>query len=330
MTMKAKYYRFIYRNLGGGMCCVGSIAETRDDKEGRYQFLYLGGGSGSEYIPKAEEDLWRGHFDLMMIADFKPQTVRQAVQVLQLCKVSRVLYPKIDTEELRSLAQEYENTGIYTKEEISLVSDIKGFLTEKGVAWGDEVNERETFLKGNQRFWVWAVGEGRERALVFYHGSEGTGPQQEECIMNVKPVTPFRKCSLFVDPDNLNCEMRCMLYNDFTQCKRHNQKDGKYFVDGHLILGSSNPAVNVGEIRKGLGEEWKKIRFICLPANAGQQYWGEELWSAGTEEMVQYFMGTEATKAAVIKDILTENPYHTFVTLGMESGLCVSGYYIGR
>ena len=328
--MEAKYYRFIYRSMGGGVCCSGSMAEEKENGEEAFHFLYLGGGSGSCTSPDEKDERLKGHFHLMMLADFRAQTVKQAVQAFKWCQTDRVLFPAVPQESLERLAQEYEQTGNFTKEEIGFVRDPKNYLAGKGIAEAEEVEDRKTFRRGNWVFRIFAVGEGRERTLLLYHGSEGTGPQKEECVMNVKPVTPSRNCSPFVDPKNLNCEMRCMLYNDFTQCKRHNQKDGTYFADGHLILGAEGAAVDFGEIRKALEEEWKKIRFVCLPQSESPKEWKEQLLTVGTKEMAQYFMGTEALNGTVIKETLSSDPYRMFVTLCEKTGLCVSGCYVAR
>lgn len=325
--MEAKYYRFIYRSLGGCVCCSGSMAESREGGEEMFHFLYLGGGGDDRTMLGEEEESLKEHFHLMLIADFRPQTVRQAVKALKLCEMDRVLFPEMEAEVLERLAQDYEQMGNFTKEEIGLVRNPKKYLTEIGIADAEGIKDRETLRRGNRVFRIFCTGGGSERVLLLYHGSEGTSPQEEECIMNVKPVIPSRNCSPFVDPKNLNCEMRCMLYNDFMQCKRHNQKDGTYFVDGHLILGSEHVTVDLGEVHGALKEEWKKIRFVCLPEGSG---WNEQLLMTGTAETAQYFMGTETLNDTVIKDILKKDPYRTVVTLGEKTGLCVSGYYVGR
>lgn len=328
--MEAKYYRFIYRSLANGVCCTGSMAGDGKEEDEAFHFLYLGGGSDD--CPDGEEtdESLNGHFHLVIAANFLPVTVRQMVQVLARCQAEQVLFPKLEAAERNSLAEKYEKQGDLTKEEIGFVKDPETFLAGKGIEQCEGIGGREAFRKGNQRFRIFCVGEGGQRSLLLYHGSEGTSPQTEECVMNVKPVTPSRSCSPFVDPKNLNCEMRCMLYNDFTQCKRHNQKNGTYFVDGHLILSTGGAEMNLGEIKEALEAEWKKIRFVCLPDENSCHGYMEELKKAGTADMAQYFMGTEKTEDAVIKEILTNHPYRTFITLDEKAGLCVSGYYVGR
>lgn len=332
--MKAKYYRFIYRSFENGMCCTGSMAESGCEEKEAFHFLYLGGSSGGcepgmESTEKKDEYL-NGHFHLMIMADFKPLTVKRAVKVLETCRIDQVLFPEMETAVLESLAGAYDKTGDFSKEEVGFVRNPKEYLAEKGVSEGNAVKDKLIFRKGNRRFMIFCVGTDTDRNLLVCHGSEETSPQTEECVMNVKPVTPSRCCSPFVDPENLNCEMKCMLYNDFTQCKRHNQKNGTYFVDGHLILGTGCAMDDFGEIRKALADVWKKIRFICLPDADSHKGWTEELLKAGTAETAQYFVGTENTEETVIKNILINNPYKTFVSVKEQSGLCVSGYYVDR
>lgn len=326
--MKAKYYRFIYRSLEGGMWCSGSMAEAKAEAENSkkdqlFHFLYLCGGSGKSCQSVEGKN---GHFHLLMMADFRLQTVRQVLQTLKEYSVDEVMMPQMEKETLEIMAQEYERDQDAAEQEIQFLENPATYLRDCKVAQVNEVKERETFRKGNRIFEVFCMGEGRERTLTLFHGSVDTDPQKEECVMNVKPMTAFRPCSPFVNPQNLNCEMQCMLYNDFTQCKRHNQKSGTYFVDGHLLFGSCKDADHFGDIRKALEKEWEKIRFVCLPEDG----WNEQLLEIGTEETARYFIGTDKVKDTVIKAILRENPYHSFVLLGEKTGLCASGYYTDR
>lgn len=327
--MKAKYYRFIYQNVEEGVCCTGSMAESSGEEE-PFHFLYLGGGSGGCGVREEELQQLKGHFHLVLLGDFEPLTIKRAGKVFSMCRVDRVLYPYLTEEDRKSLAGEYGKTKDFTNEEIGLVEDPERYLKDRGITEENAVKDSIAFLKGNRRFRVFCAGEGKKKSLVLYHGSEGGSPKTEECVLNVKPVLPSRCCSPFVDPKNLNCEMKCMLYNDFTQCKRHNQKNGTYFVDGHLVLGVGMTDIDFGEIRKSLDDVWTLIRVVCLAEADSLSGWMEELLQAGTEETAQYFVGNISTEEEVVHKIQTGNPYRTFASIGETSGICLSGCYADR
>ena len=327
--MKAKYYRFIYQNVAEGVCCTGSMAESSGTEE-PFHFLYLGGGSGGCEVGEEELQQWKGHFHLVLLGDFEPLTIKRAGKVLSMCGADQVMYPYLTEEDRRNLAGELSKTGNFTNEEIGLAADPERYLKDRGINSRDAVKDHITFLKGNRRFRIFCVGEGQKRSLVLYHGSGEGGPQTEECVLNVKPVLLSRCCSPFVDPNNLNCEMKCMLYNDFTQCKRHNQKSGTYFVDGHLILGIGMTDTDFWEVRKALHEECSRIRVVCLAETESLQSCLEELLEAGTEETAQYFVGNTDIRQAAIYQIMTGKPYRIFSAVSERSGLCLSGCYTER
>lgn len=324
-----EYYRFIYQNVEGGLCHTGSLTNLGDGEERMFHFLYLSGGSkGGEKEP--ERTPVSGHYHLLVVADFSRLAVKRAIKVLKHNQVDRVVCPAYEESAREALAKEYGETGDFTKEELSFVKDPVKCLKEKGIAAVDSIGDTEIFHKGNRTFSIYSVGEGRERSLVLCHVSKEVKVQAKECVMNVKPVTRTRTCSPFVDPGNLNCEMRCMLYNDFTQCKRHNQKNGEYFVDGHLIIGAANPGMAVARVRKEAPGIWKRLRVIAMSEPGSKETWTDELLSAGTEDYAQYFVGPEGMDAHIIKAVMEGNPYRTFVSTGSSAGLCVSGCYADR
>ncbi len=324
-----EYYRFIYQNVEGGLCYTGSLSNPGAGEERMFHFLFLSGGS-SAVEEKSGALPVNGHYHLLAVADFSRQAVKRAIRVLKDNQVDRVVFPAYDRAAREAFAKEYEETGDFTKEELSFVQEPVKFLKEKGIAAVDSIGDTEIFHKGNRTFFIYSVGEGRERSLILCHVSKGADPQTKECVMNVKPVTRARCCSPFADPGNLNCEMRCMLYNDFTQCKKHNQKNGEYFVDGHLILGTAKPELAVARVQKETANLWKRLRFVAIAGRESNDQWTDELLSVGTEEYAQYFIGPEGTDAHIIKAVLEGNPYRTFISTGANAGLCVSGCYADR
>lgn len=324
-----EYYRFIYQNVSDGLCCTGSLTNPGDGEEGMFHFLYVSGGS-KKSESETEKTPVSGHYHLLIVADFAPLAVKRAMKALEYNQVDRVVCAALDEAERQELAEEYAGTGEFAEDEIFFVKDPAKCLKEKGITDVDSIGDTEVFRKGNRTFSIYSVGEGRERSLVLCHASKGGTPQRTECVMNVKPVTPSRNCSPFVDPGNLNCEMRCILHNDFTQCKKHNQRNGEYFLDAHLILGAAKPAQAIARVRKEAGDLWKRIRFVAMSEKGSETTWTDELLSAGTEGYARYFIGPEGTDAHIIRSVVEGDPYRSFVSTGGSAGLCVSGCYADR
>lgn len=331
--MNTKYYRFIYQNVQEGVCATGSMAEAGETKAGsRYDFLYLSGGSNSrekEEEQRIREAGHKNHFHAMIVADFEGLTVRRAVRALELCQIDRVYYPGMEEKDRAMLAEECERSGYFTKEEFAFIKDTAKYLKEKQTD-GEAVEEKREWSRLGHRFRLFTAGKGRRKSLVFHHESDGFHPKTEECIMNVKPMTAHRCCRPFVDPDNLNCEMRCMLHQDFTLCKKQNQKNGEYFVDGHLLPGAADLSEAVNRIKEEDADTLRRLRVIALPERAEKEQWMEALADCGTEHFAQYVIGTEKTEEGIIKSVIKENAYRRFVMTGKESGLCISGYYTNR
>ena len=293
--MNTKYYRFLYYPVTQGMIFSASIGAV-NGKDGT-QVLYLSNAAKEQEdfpIPAGTE-----HLHYLILADTEPQTMRCAQTLLETSSVDTILLPK--TQEVFTLTAPGETAicEVIHKQEISL-SDyvIKLFC--------------------------------RDNKLVVYFGSEGIYPSGNECVMNVKTFTPKLPCSMTVDAANLGCEMRCLLRQDITQCKRHNQRDETYFVDGHLLPGTADLSECLPELRTYLTEEWESIRFVGLPFGGSENGWQKELMETGTAGHHRYFIGTNDVSPAVLEAIGTQDTYGTFAFTGKESGLCISGCYAAR
>lgn len=329
--MKAKYYRFMYQNVQGGLCYTGSLADSGNGENQTFHFKYVSGGkTGRKETGNEKETCERGRYHLLILADFTAAAVRRAADTLRECQVDKLIYPYLDGQGRTEAAKALEQTGECTEEMSRLVKEPEEYLKEHGGAACEEISRKKEFFRGNQRFVLIPVGAGRKRSLVLYHESRETSPQTAECVMSVKPVTPFKHCSSFVNPENLNCEMRCMLYEDFAQCKKHNRKNGEYFVDGYLLLGTGSLKEAASAAQEALGEAWRRIRFVGIPEETGDKDWAEELLSVGTKRYAQYFVSGEGLDAEVIRAIAVGNPYRTFFATGEQSGLCISGCYVDR
>lgn len=300
--MNAKYYRVLYHPVSEGVCFSASVGAEKG-KDGA-QILYLsadGEGADGELCPASARP---EHLHLLILADLKPLTIKRAEDICRAAAVDTVLLPQ-------------------NEKRISL-PDV---LLQKADLY--EVDRKfETSLAGFT-VKVFAAGPKEARVLLMYIGSKSVQPQTEECVMNVKRCLPKLPCRLTVDTANLNCEMRCMLCSDFTQCKKHNRRDETYFVDGHLLLAAAKLSECMPELKDYLAEEWKRIRFIGLPREIDDAQLGE-LSGIGTPGHQQYYIGCADTAASVVKTVECEEPFRTFISAGSKAGLCVSGCYAKR
>ncbi len=300
--MNAKYYRVLYHPVSEGVCFSASIGAEKG-KDGA-QILYLSAGregADGELCPasaKAE------HLHLLILADLKPLTIKRAEDICKTAIVDTVLLPQ--RKECAALPEALLQKSDLYEVDRKFETCLAGFTVK-----------------------VFAVGLEEARVLLLYLGSKGVQPQTEECVMNVKLCQPELPCRLTVDAANLNCEMRCLLCSDYTQCKKHNRRDETYFVDGHLLLTAAKLSESMPELKDYLAEEWKRVRFIGLPQDIDDAQLGE-LSGIGTPGHQRYYIGCADTAAAVVKAVECEEPFGTFISAGSKAGLCVSGCYAKR
>lgn len=287
--MNAKYYRFLYHPVSHGMCFSASIGAVKG-QDGK-QILYLSNAGEGSLPESAHAD----HLHLLILADLEPQTVRQAEAVLGTCGADKVLVPHT------------ENRPVIGQAEVCEVVEMQ------------ELQFPDFQLK-------LFCSDGK---LILYAGSTDADPAKNTCTMNVKPCVPELPCSLTVDASNLGCEMRCMLGADHTQCKRHNQRDETYFVDGHLLVGTADLAKCRDELKKYLAGEWKKIRFFGITGETD----ADTLTSfaeAGKDGSRRYLIGPADLSSETVKAWKAGDVFHTFVFTDQTAGLCVSGCYEER
>ena len=139
-----------------------------------------------------------------------------------------------------------------------------------------------------------------------------------------------RECLAKADHDKLTCEMRCLLYNDFTLCKRHNQKGRGWFLDGHLLLPSFAKDRDNSAALELLQRHRKRLRITGLPEKHLNSSELEKLKAIGEKGFARYLVGTQKTPADVVKALSTGDPHRHFFATGEEAGLCISGYYVPR
>lgn len=289
--MMTKYYRFLYYPVAQGTFFGASIGAT--EGEDGTQILYLSGVAGDGYPSFASE---RIHY--LILADRSEQTIARARKVAETNRVDTVLTPK--------------GAGAQA-------------LLPEGLSLCEVEDTMEIALPDFALRLFCSGGH-----LIAYLGSAGRGPAECECVMSVKSCTPDHECRLAVDAGNLNCEMKCLLRQDVTFCKKQNQRNEEYFVDGHLLSGTADIKNCLPKLKAYLAEEWKKIRFTGLPDGCGEEMWSDALLASGTEGHRRYFIGGADVSPEVVKAVAAHDAYSSFALTGRKAGLCISGCYADR
>ncbi len=303
--MSAKYYRFLYHPVPSGIVFSASLgAEHGQDG---YQLLYLGGGVTWENLERSAGRFKCG-LHLLILADLKAETVDCACRILEKQKSVTVILPK-----------DADSDQVHTK------------FPSEGIKEFCEIAESREFVEKNFCLRFFCVGEMYERTLLAYVGSKYR-PSDEECMMQIKTADTALACGMTVDTKDLRCEMRCMLQQDITitLCKRQNQKDGVYFVDGHFLTGTADLSKYMLQIKEYLADEWKKIRFTTLPAGGVKALWDSGILESGIQNHQRYLIGTAEVDAQILREIMVKNAHQTFFCVNENCGLCISGCFTER
>ena len=310
--MKAKYYRYLFHRVTDGLCYSGSISNQMGEKREDFCFLYLAGGddgqeSGTSY---AEPE---NTYDLVILADLAPAAVKRACKVIRNCSPKEILMPDGAKDTIRPILQ---------------------MLTAAGASTIRTVKEEKILHKCREYFQIVPVNHGEKRSLMLYHADEKGMPDTEECIISVKSTAEGMLCPSRADHEKLACEMRCMLYQDFMLCKKHNQKNQKQFVDGHLLFALAENQEKEGGNRAALYElarqHREKLRILGFAEKNLTSWDVKRLGTAGAAGFARYVAGPADTAAKAIKEIATGEPNRYFFPFGEQSGLCISGYYVPR
>ena len=310
--MKAKYFRYLFHRVTDGLCYSGSISNQMEGEEEAFCFLYLAGGqtwqeTGTSYT------MPENRYDLVILGDLAPAAVRRACMVTEQCSPKEIFLPDGAEEEIRPALQRLEAAGA---KEIRIVK------------------EAEDLHKCREHFQIVPADCGEGKTLMLYHADEKGTPDTEECIISVKPTLDGMICPSRADHEKLTCEMRCMLYQDFMLCKRHNQKNRKQFADGHFLFASagnqekeSGDGVSVSELVK---QHRQRLRITGFAEPDLTVRNASEITDIRNDGLVRYVAGPRNTAAEVIKNISTGDPNRHFFAFGEHAGLCISGYYVPR
>lgn len=330
--MNAKYYRFLFQNVEDGVCHTGSIVDTYEKKE--YHFIYISGLKDSLSSSSVEDERFSKvqEYQLVVLADLCAFSIHKVVRVLRQSKVVKVVLPKFDLTDLKVLAKRGKEEGIYSEEELSFIDEPYAFLKNAGVQEICEVEKDIAFVCNDWQFIIAAFGKGIDTNLVMYHGSFHLDKKLEDCVMAVKCFTEEETCNVCVNPELSSCGMKCVLYNDFDICKKHNGMKAQEYIDGTLLLGTVDLKKNFNEIQNLFKGVSKKIRFISIPNGGNQDEWNKEILKIGTKSYKQYFVGpkSDCQNANTIRDIGMSSPYQQFMVTSNKFGLCCSGFYKHR
>lgn len=300
--MRAKYYRYLFHKVTEGVCYSGSIRNQMEEENEDLCFLYLAGGSvctekGESYA--SEENAYH----LMILGDYAPAAIQRACRTARNCRIVEAMVPD-------------------GKEEDRVTS----MLLQAGVERVRVVREEVRLTLCRELLQIVPISEGEESTLAFYHADVKGTPETEECLASIKPTIEGGECLAKADHDKLTCEMRCLLYNDFTLCKRQNQKGCSQFLDGHLLFASAGTE----EVLELLRQHRKRLRIVGLPDKNLSSFEIEEIKEIGERGFARYLVGTEKTPAEVVKAIAVGDPHRRFFATGAHAGLCISGYYVPR
>ena len=307
--MRAKYYRYLFHKVTEGVCYSGSIRNQMEEEQEDLCFLYLAGGfvcteKGVSYASEENE------YQLLILGDYAPAAIQRACRTARSCRVVEAMIPDGREEE-----------------------QVTSMLLQAGVERVRVVREEVRLTLCRELLQIVPVREGEESTLAFYHADAKGTPKTEECLASIKPAIEGGECMARADHDKLTCEMRCLLYNDFTLCKRQNQKGCSQFLDGHLLFasaGEGDGSENRGAVLELIGQHRKRLRIVGLPDKDLSSFEIDEIKEIGERGFARWLVGTEKTPAEVVKAITVGDPHRRFFATGEQSGLCISGYYVPR
>jgi len=314
--MRAKYFRLMYQNKVNSVVHTISVADT--EKETKWNALYLCELVNSVYEKKENENRCLESTEvvnLLVLANLRDEMVHQALEVAHLNEVKKIVIPDSgnDTEEIK---KKFISAGVG---EVIVLSDSEEY-EDSGAGWGAKLI---------------CLGKETEASVVMYHDAMENSPKEDDCVLLVKPSSKKLPCTFNIDGENLNCDMRCSLYNDFDVCKGHKKKDSTDYITGSLLLGNVNLNRYGEDIQKLFSEEKGRIRFLTLPNGGGKDYWNFGIlhWlDTKNESIKRYFIapagavGNEIT----LKEIMNKGPRFVPILTGAEYGICASGFFTKR
>lgn len=313
--MKARHFRFMYQNIEKGIMHTISVANTAANE--KCNIYYIGSLKentandleADEKYAKCQEII-----DMIVVADCREASVGQALKLAETNQVKRVILPG-NGNSFAELKQRFQARG---------VSDVLILGT------GEMVESKMTgwYVK------IVCMGTGDAASLVMFHNTVTNNPEEEDCVFAVRPLSEEMPSEVSIDPDNLSCDMRGTLYNDFDMCKGHNRKDSTGYVTGTLLLGTIDLEM-FEEVTGMFAEERKTIRFITLPDGGKDQSLSEAVlnWINHQDQQInQYYIIPAAANGneGTIKEILRKGARYIPVLTGKTYGHHASGFFVKR
>ncbi|MDO4345044.1 MAG: hypothetical protein Q4C50_09605 [Eubacteriales bacterium] len=311
--MNAKYYRFLYQSAQRGMCFSACLA--KEAGEPQFYAMYLGASAQTEDAASERKEGPAGRtrmeehpgarLQILVLGDLLEDTLARAERIIQTTGADTVYMPRSENRK-----------------------DGETPASRFGKLKGTHVVEVEHTLKLQAGEICLRLISFKEK-LVMYLGSTEVTPNTHECVMYVKGAAEDMNCSPLVDVGNLNCEMRCLLCQDVTQCKKQNRSRDGFFADGHLLTGTAKLGPQGQKLRESLKDVWERIRFVWMPCGGKQAAWADELSETGTLGCRQYFLGAKSADAEVMQKA-AKSVYRGAVLIGDGESFCISGCYAER
>lgn len=289
--MRARYFRMRFGNNGKGI--YHTLAYRDEFEKASVHLAYIGEG-GQEGLAI------RYPMDVLVVADLEDETLRQVEELLEKHEV-RQMYLPAGTESL-----------VISKQLAAKAGKLQ-FLRE---------GESHEWRTGLWEFHIRNLGN----SLSLYHGYTGTKALGEDCAFAGKIYDPEDHCSPCLIEEKDFCGFGCLHRRDFQTLKAHLDKKFEGYRTGTLLLGKGVFDGNVKELLDNMNGFKERIRIIQLPAHI--QCWEKELFNLAPEKEIQYYVGHSAYSSEVPGDIASHSGYCHFVPVDLESGLCLSGYFI--
>lgn len=296
--MDLTFFRMMFRSNNRGI--THTFAYQDEVRNTSCHVMYISEG-GSE-----KEDIMKSYpVDILLLGDYKSNTLERAERVMKFHPVTTVVFPQLPVGKRRLLS-------------------LYKMLGAESVLHGDGTIDTELV-----RISYYTTG----RTLNVYHDFEfrpsGTEKEISDCAMNAKVFHKSWKCIPNINHEGDHCEYGCLRKKDFMILDRH-KREG-HFCTGTLILGKD--AFDQGEeawdrMMKKLSVE-KGVRAVLLPVGLEAEKWKRISWKLEVSQVYQYYLAVSSRiDREIAGEIVTASPYYRYVPMDENYGLCISGYFV--
>ncbi len=313
ISMKTKYFRFLYHGDKGCFIHAGELEDTATQE--RFIFVYLSGTKQAEDHKNAENALflYSETVDLVVAGD-DSQTVKAALdRLMKRAKIKMLIVPCKEMAERLSPANQPEQVVCLSGDK---VSDQSG--AESGGLWLERAG------------WKFFIKSYQEGSLVMAQGPKDAQPGKvyEDCVMCVHSLDRKQWEEEAAQTDGYAWAMGRTLYEDYDVCRYQKRKDGDCYLAGSLLLGNIKAEKYFTEINRDLGDFMREIRFFLLPGLGREKDWTDDLLETENVNNKRYFIGMEQVMdQKVAARIALGNFYQIPVSVGEEQGIRCAGFF---